>query len=206
MQTNNIEEMLKQIDPNSYRMRLLESAKIFKSNWVQFGEHLTKVASDKLYKDWGYKEFEEYCRDEIRIKKTTAIKLTNAYFFVTREDPEIISHSRAKEGLDFEAVNILQKARNDDNCSPEIYEELRNAALEKGQSGTTLARKFKKMVQTENQTPDKTYQEENLQLIKRLSRRIKPLDTIPDRFKNYLEEMAAYFSDQTEEPETDHQS
>ncbi len=194
MQKKNIETLLKQLDPESYRMQLLESAKVFKSNWVQFGEHLTKVASDGLYKDWGYQEFEEYCRDEIRIKKATAIKLTNAYFFVTREDPEIFNHSRAKSGLDLDAVSILQKAKSDENCSPEIYAELKSAALEQGQSGPTLARKFKKMIQTETQTPARTFQEENLQLVRKLSRRIKPLDNVPEIFKGYLEEMAEYFS------------
>jgi hypothetical protein len=206
MQQKNIEELIKQIDPESYRMQLVESAKVFKSNWVQFGEHLTKVASDKLYMGWGYKEFEEYCRDEIRIKKATAIKLTNAYFFVTQGDPEIINHSRSKSGLDFDAVNILQKAKNDENCSPEIYEELKNAALEKGQSGPTLARKFKQMIQTEGQTPQKNFQDENLQLVKRLSRRIKPLDTIPGKFKGYLEEMAEYFSTLSSEADSDPQT
>ena len=203
MQKRNFEELLKSVEPDSYRMQLLESAKIFKSNWVQFGEHLTKVASDKLFRDWGYRDFEEYCRDEIRIKKATAIKLTNAYFFVTRGDPEIINHSRVKSGLDLDAVSILQKAKNDDACSPEIYAELKSAALDQGQTGPTLSRKFKKMIQVENQTPGKTFQEENLQLVKRLSRRIKPLDTVPERFKGYLEEMAEFFSTAASESDQD---
>lgn len=194
MQKQDLEELVKQMDPNSFRMRLVQSAKNFKSNWVQFGEHLTKVASDKLYEEWGYKNFEDYCRDEIRIKKATAIKLTNAYFFVTKGDPDIYSHSNFESGLELDAVNILQKAKNDDQCSPEVYSELKVSALDKGHSGPTLARKFKKLVQEETQPPEKAFQEQNLQLVNRLRQRIKPLDDVPDKFKDYLEEMAEYFS------------
>lgn len=194
MQKEKMEELLNQLDPDSYRMKLVESARAFKSNWVEFGEHLTKVASEKLYTQWGYKDFEEYCRFEIRIKKATAIKLTNAYFFVTKGDPEIFNHSRQHTGLELDTVNVLQKAKNDAQCSPEIYSELRASALEKGQSAPTLARKLKKMVQTENEAPEKLFQEQNLQLVNRLKQRIKPLDSVPEKFKAYLDEMAAYFS------------
>ncbi len=196
MSNNSMDETTKEIDFNSYRMQLVQSAKVFKSNWIQFGEHLTKVASDKLYQEWGFKNFEDYCREEIRIKKPTAIKLTNAYFFMTKEDPEIFKHSNLHKTLDFDAVAVLQKAKSDDNCSPEIYSELRSSALDKGQSGPTLARKFKKMIQEETQTPDQNFQEQNLKLITRLQSRIKPLDDVPDKFKAYLEEMAEFFSDQ----------
>jgi hypothetical protein len=194
MQKQDIEQLVKQLDPNSFRMRLVQSAKTFKTNWVQFGEHLTKVASDKLYSEWGYTNFEDYCREEIRIKKATAIKLTNAYFFVTKGDPDICNHSSFGNGLELEAVNVLQKAKNDDHCSPEVYSELKVSALDKGQSGPTLARKFKKLVQEETQAPEKAFQEQNLQLVNRLRQRIKPLDDIPDKFKACLEEMAEYFS------------
>jgi hypothetical protein len=196
MQKQDLEKLIKQLDPNSYRMKLVESARLFKSNWVQFGELLTQVAADKLYTQWGYKDFEEYCREEIRIKKATAIKLTNAYFFVTKADPEIFNYANQSSGLDLDAVNILQKAKNDDQCSPEIYSELRSAALDKGQSPSTLARKFKRLVQMEGLAPDKAFQEQNLQLVNRLRQRIKPLDHVPAKFKEYLEEMADYFSQQ----------
>lgn len=197
MKMIDIENLVQQLDPESYRMKLIQSARSFKSNWIEFGEHLTKVASEKLYTEWGYKEFEEYCRSEIRIKKATAIKLTNAYFFVTKGDPEIYNHANSRSGLDLDAVGVLQKAKNDEQCSPEVYEELRSSALEKGQSGPTLARKFKKLVQVETTPPEKAFQEQNLQLVNRLKQRIKPLDSVPAKFKEYLEEMASYFADQS---------
>ena len=193
MQKNNIEDILKQLTPDSYRMQLFQSAKNFKMNWVEFGEHLTKVASDKAYAEWGYKSFEDYCREEIRIKKATAVKLTNAYFFVSAEDPDLLKHSGLHQSLELDAVGFLQKARNDENCSPELYSELKASALDKGHSGSTLARKFKKALEEETPPTEDAFQEQNLLLINRLQKRIKPLENIPSKFKEYLEEMADYF-------------
>ncbi len=185
------------MDPEKYREQVVNSAKTFKSNWVQFGELLTKVAADKLYEEWGYRKFEDYCRVEIRIKKNTAIKLTNAYFFVTNEDPDIFNHTTSKEcGLDLDTVSFLQKAKNDDNCSEDIYNELKESALERGQSSSTLARKYKQMTRDENQSSTKEFHKQNLNLVTRLQQRLSPLENVPDKFKTYLEEMADYFQTQ----------
>lgn len=180
------------LDPDSYRMQLVNSAKIFKSNWVEFGEQLTRVASEKTYEQWGYKSFEDYCREEIRIKKATAIKLTNAYFFITKEDPEIINYSTTRQGLDLDAVNVLQKAKADENFSPESYSELKSSVLEKGQSAPTIARKFKQMLSEETQPPEAAFREQSLSLIQRLQKRLKPLDSVPDKYKEYLDEIADF--------------
>ncbi len=178
---------------DSYRNQLVNSARDFKSNWVTFGELLTQVASEKTYIDWGYKHFEDYCKLEIKIKKNTAIKLTNAYFFITSEDPDIFNHSRMQSGLDLETVSILQKAKNDENCPAEVYDELKEAALEKGQSSPTLARKFRALTKVENEDAIKEFNDQNIKLINRLQQRIGPVDTIPDKFKQYLSEMEAFF-------------
>ncbi len=132
------------------------------------------------------------------------MKLTNAYFFVSKEDPEILQQAGIHQNLELDAVGILQKAKNDENCTPEFYSELKASALDKGQSGATLAKKFKKMIEEETQPPEKAYKEQNLALISRLQKRIKPLDSIPSKFKDYLEEMAEYFSD--EEPTSQEES
>lgn len=192
MPKGNLEEILNGLDPDSYRMQLVNSAKIFKSNWVEFGEQLTKVASEKTYEQWGYKSFEDYCREEIRIKKATAIKLTNAYFFITKEDPEIINYSTSRQGLDLDAVSVLQKAKAEENFSPESYSELKSSVLEKGQSAPTIARKFKQMLNEETQPPESAFREQSLSLIQRLQKRLKPLDSVPSKYKEYLDEIADF--------------
>ncbi len=99
-----------------------------------------------------------------------------------------------QSGLDLDTVSILQKAKNDENCSSEVYDELKDSALEKGHSGPTLARKFRKLTKVENEDAIKEFSDQNIKLIKRLQQRLRPLDTIPDRFKECLNEMEEYFN------------
>ena len=76
-----LNEIIEKLDPNSHRKQLIDAARAFKSNWIMFGEYLTKIASEKRYLEWGYQSFEEYCKLEIRIKKNTARK-NSRYFFI----------------------------------------------------------------------------------------------------------------------------
>ena len=194
MQTErNPDDIARSLDPENFRKQLVKAAKIFKSNWVEFGEFLTKVASEQLYKAWGYANFEDYCRVEIRIKKHTAIKLTNAYFFVTEGDPDLFKRSGNRGIPDLDTVNILQKAKQDDHCSPEMYEELKQTALDKTPTGQTLARKFRAMTLAEKVAPGQHEKHQSLTIINRLRQTLKRIDDIPSRFETYLSEMEAYF-------------
>ena len=194
-----IKDIIDGLDPESVRMQLIKAARQFKTNWVDLGEFLTKVATDELYSDWGYKTFEEYCRKEIKIKKATAIKLTNAYFFITNEEPELYK-GHDNEGLpDIDAVSVLQRAKNDNSCSPEQYGLLKEAALGKGQSGTTLARKYKKLTEeVKDEDPYAKDREQNLNLVQKLKKKIGGRPDIPENFKEYLKEMEAFFQPEPE--------
>ncbi len=175
----------------SYRAQTQEAAKLFKNNWVLLGEHLTKVATDKLYEQWGHRTFEEYCRDEIKIKKSTAIKLTNAYFFITKVDPEI-----PKE-INIDSVLALKQAREDDECSPELYADLRDIAVRRKNTAATIKRHLKNSL-SENNTPQKQFFEESLKLVIRLKKRIGPVDIIPECYKGNLKEIQVFFEGQLE--------
>ena len=189
MQTKrNPDDIVNSLDPELIRMQLVKAAKIFKSNWVEFGEFLTKVASEELYKKWGFPNFEDYCRMEIRIKRHTAIKLTNAYFFITEKDPDLFKRSEKFGMPDLDTINVLQKAEQDDQCSPEMYEELKHTALEKKPTGPTLARKFRAMTQAEKQNAGAGDKQQTLTIINRLRQTLKRYDDIPSQFETYLTE------------------
>lgn len=188
-----ISEIIEKLDPNSHRKQLIDAARAFKSNWVTFGEYLTKIASERLYLDWGYQSFEEYCKLEIRIKKNTAIKLTNAYFFVTESEPSISEGFASKGVPELDVVSFLHKAKQDDHCTPEILADLKDAAIEKGQSGPTLARRFRQMTTAAGNDEEKQNLEQSLSLINRLQQRLKSHSDIPEKFGAYLSEMSSFF-------------
>lgn len=200
-----IKELVSKLEPNSDRRQLIDAARAFKSNWVTFGEYLTRVASDKLYEAWGYKSFEEYCSVEIRIKKNTAIKLTNAYFFATQTEPAIGASFEAKGVPELEVVNFLHKAKQDDNCTEEMFEDLKDAAIEKGQSGPTLARRLKLMTAPVGPAAKKQAFEQSLRLVKRLQQQFDADKHLPDQFNQYLNEMQEYLDQKVataEDPES----
>jgi len=188
-----LEETIQQLDPDSMRMHLINSARKFKSNWVELGEFLTKAAADKAYEEWGYKKFEDYCRLEIQIKKATAMKLTNAYFFISQEEPSFFKDQNSSKFPDIETIGVLQKAKKDEDCSEEMYDELRDAALVKGQAAATVAKKYKELGNTNaGITENDTSLEQSFALVTRLKNKLAPLVDFPEKYKQYLQEMAEF--------------
>ena len=134
-----------ELDQNSYRYQIMIAARKFKANWIEMGEMLTQVASKNAYSEWGYKSFEDYCWLELRIKKSTALKLTNAWFFLKDEAPQYLNLENESQIPDLRSVDVLQKAKAEKKWTPEMFAELKDLALEKNRSGTTLQKKFKEM-------------------------------------------------------------
>lgn len=187
-----INNLIKNLDPESYRVQVLNFAKKFKSNWIDFGEFLTKVATEKSYEEWGYKTFEEYCRVELKIKKSTAMKLTNAFFFLSEQEPEIYKGSMGNNVPDLDTVNVLQKAKSDESCTPEIYDQLRDFALNKGKSATTVAKKFKELTMTANDSLEDANIELCKTLVRRLTKKVGLIEDFPELHQSALDELSDY--------------
>ena len=146
-----IEEIMQQLDPSSERYRVLNSARRFKSSWVELGEELLKVNREHLYRDWGYESFEDYCSREVRIKKPTALKLTRAYNYLTQEEPQLLTRQTELNPLpDYRTIDLLRQAREDDQLTGDQYAELRRTALEQQRSHPTVLKQFKEMTASDN--------------------------------------------------------
>lgn len=183
------------LEPGSERQEALDKVKKFKSNWIDLGEFLTKVANEKKYEEWGYRKFEEYCLVELKLRKSTAMKLTNAYFFLSAEEPEVIKG--APDIIpDYETVNALQKAKKSESCTPEIYEELKDFALNKGKSATALANQFKKLAFTAEQTASGEL-ELCKTLVSRLIKKTKQINCIPETHQNNLYDFLEFLESNT---------
>lgn len=144
-----MEEIMQQLDPASERYRVLNSARRFKSSWVELGEELLKVNRGHLYRDWGYESFEDYCAQEVRIKKPTAQKLTRAYNYLAQEEPQLLTRQAELNPLpDYRTVDLLRQAREEEQLSGDQYTALRKAALEQQRSHPTVLKQFKEMTAT----------------------------------------------------------
>src|SRR5438309_639405 len=69
------------------RTHIAEYAKEFKLSWVQLAQGLYSAWRDKLYLAWEFDKFEDYCIQELGLKKPLALKLVKTYFFVEQEEP-----------------------------------------------------------------------------------------------------------------------
>lgn len=139
-----IERLMQDLDPASERYQVLDTAKRFKSSWVELGDRLHRVSGRSLYREWGYGSFEEYCVQEIRIRKQTAEKLTMAYRFLERQEPELLARQVELKPLpDYRSVDLLRQAREEKGFSDEEYAELRRSVVEEERSHPTVLKRFR---------------------------------------------------------------
>lgn len=130
-----IEEKLQTLDETSYRYRVLETCRQFKTSWIQLGEALFACHRDKMYIEWGFTTFEGYCLKELGIKQTTASKLLKSYHFLETEEPEYIEKVRgevepAQKHPDLDSVNLLRLARNNKKFDEGQYRKIRKQVID----------------------------------------------------------------------------
>ncbi|MDP3804419.1 MAG: hypothetical protein Q8Q87_02570, partial [Candidatus Omnitrophota bacterium] len=130
-----IEERMSSIAEDSIRYKILQSAKDFKTSWLELGRALYSVWRDKSYKEWGYLTFEAYTSKEIGIKKQTAMKLLKSYFFLEKEEPIYLQKNYAESSEPsklptYESVNLLRLAKNKKMLDKDDYAQLKENILE----------------------------------------------------------------------------
>jgi hypothetical protein len=131
---HDIEVRMENTEPGSFRYKILEAAKGFKSSWIELGQYLFTVYKDKLYKDWGYLTFEAYCAKEVGIRQNTAVKMLKSYSFLEREEPEFLKDDfkerKPSQIPSYESVNALRLAKESERIPAKQYEELRDEVLD----------------------------------------------------------------------------
>lgn len=133
----NIEEKMETLDTNSLRYQVLKSAKDFKCSWIELGRSLYSVYKDKMYKEWGYINFDVYVAREIGIRKQTAMKLLKSYYFLEKEEPQYLKSDYTDSAKpanipSYESVNILRQAKNKKGLDEHDYSDLKKDIFERG--------------------------------------------------------------------------
>ena len=150
-----IDKIMEELDPASERYQVLDTAKRFKSSWVELGDKLLRVSSNTMYREWGYQSFEDYCVQEIRIRKQTAEKLTLAYRFMERHEPALLASREEPRPLpDFRTVDLLRQAKEEKGFSDEEYATLRKSAVEEERSHPTVLKRFKDVTAARGEVPE----------------------------------------------------
>ncbi len=136
-----IELRMETLDPSSFRYKVLDSAKGFKSSWVELGQYLFTVYKDKLYKEWGYLTFEAYSSKEIGIRQPTALKLLRSYSFLEKEEPAYLKNPTQIPS--YEAVNALRLAKQSERIPEDDYDALREEVLDNAREENEVKKKIR---------------------------------------------------------------
>ncbi len=126
----------------SMRRRILESARRFKSVWVELGRLLSQVKRESLWREWGYPSFERYCTRELFIRSATADKLTASYGFLERHEPQLAAKDDDTEAPPFEVIEVLSRAEAAGRFDASGWRELRDEVLERPPTPAAVSRKI----------------------------------------------------------------
>ena len=193
-----IEQIMETLPPESERYQVLATARAFKSSWVALGERLLRVKRGGLFQEWGYDNFEAYCAQEIRIKKPTAQKLTLAYDFLEREEPQLIPQQGEIAPVpDYRSVELLRQAREEKGFSEEDYAGLRRAVLEENRSHPTVQKRFKEVATAQEGGPSPSEQLRGaLQTARRLVSLLERLGTVSEQAPTDLAQLIPWLEEQ----------
>jgi hypothetical protein len=180
---SHIEEKMEEIDQESLRYQTLQSARRFKTSWIELGQYLQTVWRDKHYKRWGYTTFESYCSKEIAIKHSTALKLLRSYYFLEREEPSFLKTrlGEAEKVVKLpscDSVDILRLAKDKKGLHEEDYKTLRYRVLDKGEEAKEVRSELRSILESypEAQSEDEKRKKQQV-TIKRLLGTLRNLKT-----------------------------
>ena len=139
-------EKAAELTPGSLRHQVLQTAQRFKSSWVELGALLVRVRNEGAWEDWGFKTFEDYCSKELRIKRQTALKLTNSYAFLARHERSLFDTEQPpapqQDAPAFEVVSVLAGAEQRGQLSDRDYRELRERIWDDSEKPAQIAREL----------------------------------------------------------------
>jgi hypothetical protein len=195
-----IERIMQELDPGSPRYQVLATARRFKSSWVELGEKLLQIQKSGQFREWGYESFEDYCTREIRIKKPTAQKLTLAYRYLEKDEPELLVRQTELKPLpDYRSVELLRQAREEKSFSEEEYAGLRRAVIEEERSHPTILKRFKEVAANREEGPDQRHLRKTaLAAARRLESALRPLADLPPAYQEELAGLIACLEESVE--------
>jgi len=175
-----IEQKMEEVSPDSLRYQVLVRAKEFKTSWIELGQILYTVWKNKLYKEWGYIEFETYTSKEIGIQKQTALKLLRSYAFLQKEGPRYLKKDYTEEASvaqvpTYEAVDVLRRASGNKELGKEDYAQIKKYVLEDGKNAREAQKHFTMMIKKNEEMNPKDLRKKSTTQVKRFLSLLKSI-------------------------------
>jgi hypothetical protein len=137
---------IEELPEGSFRRKVLEAARRFKTSWVELARLLAQVRREQRWREWGHASFEAYCAKELFLTRATAEKLTLSYGFLERHEPEVARAWEVREAPAFEVIEVLSRAeaagRLDDSSWGEMREEVLAGDAGRAEVSRRIAERF----------------------------------------------------------------
>lgn len=164
----------------SMREAAVQASKNFKNSWVDLGRVLYSIWRDKLYKEWGYQQFDAYVTKEVGIRKQTSLKLLKSYYFLEKEEPKYLQEeytqdADATEIPSYEAIDVLRLAKSK-KLDASDYAKLKENLFSKGKDSREIKKDLTAIMrQREELDPDELWQKKKETNVKRFITTLKSL-------------------------------
>lgn len=176
-----IEEKMRGIAEGSLRHQVLEAARDFKNSWIELGRALYTVWKDKLYRGWGFLTFDAYIRQEIGIKKLTAMKLLRSYYFLERDEPQYLKENSTGDRevaaiVPYESIDVLRLVKNKRELGEKDYAHFKQAIFEKGRDVREVRKELTALIRERKEiNPQEALELRRINTVKRLLGTLKSL-------------------------------
>jgi hypothetical protein len=156
-----MEDRMQAVSDDPVRADTLQKARAFKRTWLELAEALTRASDKRLWEQWGFSDFDAYCRKELHLRSSTVAKLLGSYRFLETSAPRVIERARTDR---YEApipslpvVEFVQRATETGAADPETLRSIHRVAFEEGAEAPDLNRQFGKLAfpQSERDRRDK---------------------------------------------------
>src|SRR5687767_12202491 len=141
-----MEDRMMAVANDPMRADTLQKARSFKRTWLELAEALTKVQAGQSWQNWGFTDFDAYCRKELHLRGSTVAKLLGSYRFLETSAPRVIERARV-DNYDapipsLATVDFVQKATEKGAADQETLETIHRVAFEEGAEAPVLKSKF----------------------------------------------------------------
>jgi hypothetical protein len=138
MQQTNVDRALAALEEqhadDPERATVLHLSRKFKASWLELGEALSDVKRNKTWERWGYDSFENYAKNELKLRGDTVDKLTGGYMFLHKRAPEVLSRDPLESLPTMKAIDYLrrveEKAAADDSIPQATVLDVRKQILD----------------------------------------------------------------------------
>jgi hypothetical protein len=128
------------------RATVLRLTRRFKSSWLELGAALAEVKRGKTWERWGYDTFENYAKNELKLRADTVEKLTGSYMFLHKRAPEVLERDPLEALPTYQAIDYLrrveEKAAEDDSIPKQTLVDVRKQILDDNVPVAKVARLY----------------------------------------------------------------